>query len=398
MNKQLRIFWSSNSPWTYSGYGRQTFQTTPLIKKEGYEIALGNFFGLEGHPIPGVSLPGFENMVQYPKLGMPWGEDGCVMNAKDFGAHCCITLQDIWNMDMNTMNQVKNWIPIIPIDHDPPNPDTLERLKLAYRIVSITRHGENALREHGFSSTYIPHTVNTNLYQPLNQAECRKVINIPEDIYLVGLVGANKEVPPRKGFQEAVDAFVMFHEKHPKSALYLHVPLEWPGGFPLLQYCESKGLKDSLYYMNFYERQIKTEDKLLAMIYNAFDVLLEPSQSEGFGVPVIEAQSCGTPVIVNNFTSLPELVVPGKTGMVAKEYYRRWTNLRSYISHADTKDVYDHMETILRWDKEKTKKDCRQWIVDTYDTHTVFNKYWRPFLNKLENELVPDQVVTPLQV
>ena len=46
----------------------------------------------------------------------------------------------------------------------------------------------------------------------------------------------------------------------------------------------------------------------LVEIYNAADILLSPSLYEGFGITVLEAMACGTPVIASNVTSLPEVV------------------------------------------------------------------------------------------
>jgi glycosyltransferase involved in cell wall biosynthesis len=46
----------------------------------------------------------------------------------------------------------------------------------------------------------------------------------------------------------------------------------------------------------------------LVQIYNAADALLAPSLYEGFGLTVVEAMACGTPVITSNVSSLPEVV------------------------------------------------------------------------------------------
>ncbi|MCB0165364.1 MAG: glycosyltransferase family 4 protein, partial [Anaerolineae bacterium] len=64
-------------------------------------------------------------------------------------------------------------------------------------------------------------------------------------------------------------------------------------------------------------RQLNIEDKVitpgwvaeddLPLLYAAAQVFVYPSRYEGFGLPVLEAMACGTPVITSNAASLPEL-------------------------------------------------------------------------------------------
>jgi glycosyltransferase involved in cell wall biosynthesis len=55
-------------------------------------------------------------------------------------------------------------------------------------------------------------------------------------------------------------------------------------------------------------------DEDLARAYRSADVLAFPSWYEGFGIPLVEAMSAGTPVVVSDRTSLPEVV--GDAGIV----------------------------------------------------------------------------------
>jgi glycosyltransferase involved in cell wall biosynthesis len=55
-------------------------------------------------------------------------------------------------------------------------------------------------------------------------------------------------------------------------------------------------------------------DKDLPYLYNRAAVFIYPSLYEGFGLPVLEAMSCGTPVITSNLSSLPEIV--GRAGIL----------------------------------------------------------------------------------
>lgn len=56
------------------------------------------------------------------------------------------------------------------------------------------------------------------------------------------------------------------------------------------------------------------DDEDLPTIYSAASAFIYPSLYEGFGLPVLEAMSCGTPVVTSNLSSLPE--VAGDAGLL----------------------------------------------------------------------------------
>ena len=58
--------------------------------------------------------------------------------------------------------------------------------------------------------------------------------------------------------------------------------------------------------------RVPVED--LLHLYNAAQLLAQPSFYEGFGLPPLEAMACGTPVVVSNVSSLPEVV--GDAGLL----------------------------------------------------------------------------------
>lgn len=47
------------------------------------------------------------------------------------------------------------------------------------------------------------------------------------------------------------------------------------------------------------------EDNMIVDVYNSFDVFVMPSTWEGFGLPILEAQRCGVPVIIRRDASIP---------------------------------------------------------------------------------------------
>jgi glycosyltransferase involved in cell wall biosynthesis len=62
--------------------------------------------------------------------------------------------------------------------------------------------------------------------------------------------------------------------------------------------------------------QIREQDK--APLYSAATVFAFPSLYEGFGMPVLEAMACGTPVLTSNLSALPE--VAGDAGLLVDPY------------------------------------------------------------------------------
>ena len=82
-------------------------------------------------------------------------------------------------------------------------------------------------------------------------------------------------------------------------------PIVMVGGGPLTN-IENKLLTETLGENNFKLLNGISNDQL-NLIYNHALCLLYPSLYEGFGIPIVEAQRAGCPVITSNFSSLPEI-------------------------------------------------------------------------------------------
>lgn len=382
---KLRIMINANAPWANSGYGVQTELLTSRLIRDKYDVACVDFYGLEG----GIFEK--DGIRHYPKMGSAWGDDAIVMHGKAFKADVTFTLQDIWTMNPEWLKQVIRWIPILPVDHNPIPQQIFDRAKMAYRVITYSQFGHDELARKGLHSTYIPHAVDTDVFKNYgNKEEIRKEIKIPKDLFLFGMVAANKDNPPRKSFQYCIDAFKLFHDKYPNSGMFFHTILDQQGGFPIKQYWDFVGLPaDRIFFVQPYDFLYSIDRMSLAKIYNCFDVLLLPSLNEGFGVPLIEAQSCEVPVITNNWTAMPELVVDGKTGYIVKKNYKWYTGIGSYAALPDTDDIFNGMLTIYKKDRVEMGKAARAHILDKYDINKVYSEKWIPFLQMVEDEVYP---------
>lgn len=75
---------------------------------------------------------------------------------------------------------------------------------------------------------------------------------------------------------------------------------------------------------------VKEEEKV--PLYNLADIFLFPTEREGFGMVAAEAMACGIPVVASNVTSLPEVVINGRTGLLPRvNDHRLWVDAISRL-------------------------------------------------------------------
>jgi glycosyltransferase involved in cell wall biosynthesis len=173
--------------------------------------------------------------------------------------------------------------------------------------LAMSQHGQQAMQDRGIDCFYIPHALEKH-WKPSAPVDDpwpgRFVVTIPN---------ANKGVlPSRKAWGENILAFSVFAKRHPEALLYLHTEAKAQAGIDLVALTKACGIpKDQVQFADQYQHRIGVPDEVMARIYTRSDVLLSASAGEGFGLPVLEAQACGTRVIVSNFSAQPELVGDG---------------------------------------------------------------------------------------
>jgi len=385
--RDLRIIWNSNGFWTQSGYAVFSRDLLSRLVKDGWPVAMIAFWGLQGHKaiIDGITV--------YPAMAEGFGSDALVAHGLDWKANVIFTMQDMPTLNPGHLSQLKYFIPYFPVDKTPVPQPVLQNIRYAYKLLTFSQFGHDALQEAGFASTMIPEGTDINIFKPLsNKQELRKKYNIPPNAFHFTMVAANKENPPRKGFQEALEAYKMFLDKHPDSFLSIYIQQLDPGGFPIAAYAHHLGLDGKITVRNDYHTVFKWTSEDINEVYNTADVLLHPSQTEGFGLCICEAQSAGTPVVIQDCQSMPELIIEGRTGEKAKTAYKRYTNDLSFVNVADPNSVYSAMERQykrLKENPEQVAKDCRDNIVDNYNIDDIVKHTWISYLEGLQEELLP---------
>ena len=377
---KLSVLWNSNAPFAFSGYSTQTRDLLRRFKDK-LDIACLCFYGLEGGTVK------WEGIKCYPKMAQMYGTDALYFHQLDMQAECVVTFQDVWPMDVAFLRKLRNWIAYVPIDFDPCPTHIAERLKLAYRVVAISKFGQDALLKRGIRSKLILEAVDTKLFYPMDKHEARKELGIPQDIFLFGMVAVNKDNPPRKSFQHVLDAFTLFVKDHPQSGLYFQTLLAQEGGFDIMAYAEYLGISKYIYFPPPYQYMFKSGPDVVRTIYNTFDCTLLPSNSEGFGLPIIESQACGVPIIVNNWTSMPELVKDNETGYITKQGDKRWSPIGAYMVSPDRDSLREKMELAFTNGRDKLKDACRTFILNQFDLDKRVKEEWMPFWDEVKSDI-----------
>jgi glycosyltransferase involved in cell wall biosynthesis len=182
---------------------------------------------------------------------------------------------------------------------------TMTRLscRRARRVIAVSQAtADEIVRLLGVPEAHIdviPHGVEHDRFQPVPAVELhafRKKWDLPERFILY--LGT---LEPRKNILTLLEAYGL------TRAFRDAVPLVIAGGKgwyykEIFERVEKLGLIDAVRFPGF------VPDAEIPLWYNAATVFVYPSIYEGFGLPLLEAMACGTPVIGSTASSIPEVV------------------------------------------------------------------------------------------
>jgi glycosyltransferase involved in cell wall biosynthesis len=132
---------------------------------------------------------------------------------------------------------------------------------------------------------------------------------------------------PRKNLETLVRAYASLS---PELQARFRLVIVWTGPVHLAELprqVRALGLGERVQFLE------NISDADLVLLYNAATVFVFPSLCEGFGLPVLEAMACGTPVIAANNSSLPEVAGDAACLIAAED--------ASKLAHAITQIVTD---------------------------------------------------------
>ena len=250
-------------------------------------------------PLPDTPLIG--RHIQWParvrrlRADAYFGPTGA-LPLRDVGCPTVITVHDL------AIYRNPGWFPgRQPLSTRLVVPRSLSRADV---IVAVSNHTAQDVEDlFGVSPARIdvvPHGVSSS-FRPMSSEDlaiARARLNLPERFIL--FVGT---IEPRKNLATLLEAWAMLRDRPDLVIVgawgWLYEPIKERMGRlgPGVHHIQGLDPAD------------------LPAVYNLARVLAHPAWYEGFGLPPLEAMACGTPVVVSNSSSLPEVV--GEAGLIA---------------------------------------------------------------------------------
>jgi glycosyltransferase involved in cell wall biosynthesis len=316
-----------------------------------------------------------------------WAQDTLPGVYKHHKADVLITLMDAWVLDPSRLRgmNVAHWMPIDAAASPTgisPCLSSMDRRVLeggGGRPIAMSEFGREVLKGAGYPSPlYIPHGVDTAVFTPPEDREALRERLGLTGRFVIGINAANQD-PVRKAFAEQFAAFAMFHEKHPDAILVVHSRTETRQGVCLDRLAADLGIAESVVFGDQFAIAcglLGPPD--LAKWYGALDVLSNCSYGEGFGLAVLEAQACGTPVCVTAFSAMIELCGSG-WAVAGDPYFNRghnawWVRPSASSIAAAYENAYEEAASM--------REDARIFAL-RYDADRILAEYWIPALKEL---------------
>ncbi len=197
----------------------------------------------------------------------------------------------------------------------------------------------------------IPNPIDTNLFKPHNKEECRKELKLPLDKKLI-LFGAADISDPRKGARYLMEALHILDIRHPEIV----------NDVELVIFGKTKDMDLSKYPYKVHKMNFINNNDQMIKLYNTADAFILPSLQDNLPNTVMEAQSCGIPVVSFRVGGVPEMIDNNKNGFLTtmKDSDGLALSIHKALFHSNIKSI---------------KENARNSVEENYSNKVIAEKY-----------------------
>lgn len=441
-----RILLSNEASYLSTGFSTYGLEVMKRLHATGkYELAEYATYGDTSDPndrrweeIPWGFYPVKPNMhnpsqcEQYnSKVTNQFGEWRFEEVCCDFQADVIFGIRDWWMDEFLERSPFRPYyhLAIMPtVDSYPMDDAWLATYMSADGVFAYSDWGLNVLVEQGRGRVKTicsaPPGADIETLRPVaDKRQHKKQMNLPEDSLVVGTIMRNQM---RKLYPELIAGFARYLREAPaelarRTYLYLHCcypDVGWDiprlvkeaglGARTIFTYfCQKCGVAYPTFYMDAkaYCRSCHAHEatlpgsnqgvarSVLANIINFFDVYVQYANSEGFGLPMVEAAACGVPVMAVDYSAMSDVVRKLKGYPIKVLALRRECETGCFRAVPDEDDLVAKLVSFLSLpDSVRAKKgfDTRK-AVERHYTYDRTAKIWEDYFDGL---VLPDRATT----
>jgi glycosyltransferase involved in cell wall biosynthesis len=324
-----KILYMSDSPTITTGYGRVSKMLCDSFVEAGHTVIVVGW-GQDGD----ITTNSKYQIVPCDIGRDRFGEDIIAQLIRREKPDILFTLGDPWMTEYIPQLEERKavtWISYFPIDGYPIPPAWRNWIANADVPVVFSKFAKELIHKtFDLNTALIYHGVDTKTFKPMDKAEIKAGYNA-SDLFIIGTVARNQ---PRKNLPALIKAFSIFAKNKPDTVLYMHTQIR-DAGWNIDELVNTYGISDKAFTTSNFNAIKGISDIDLVKIYNLFDLFVLPTMAEGFGLPILEAQSCGIPVLVTDFSACSELVADRQGLVKVKDTIVLGRNIEQAIIDVD---------------------------------------------------------------
>lgn len=245
----------------------------------------------------------------------------------------------------------------------------------------------------------------------LDKKTHRQKYGLDPDALIIGMVSRNQA---RKLYPDLIESFSMFCEQNPQLSerAILYIQSSWPDiGYDLPRLLKKSGVSNKIFFtyicgkcglvasttfrdarcicprcggydMRLPSTHVGLDRKQLCEIYNLFDVFVQYSIAEGFGMSQVEAAACGVPVFTVNYSGMVDLIDKVNATPIKVQRFRTEHETGCLRAYPDNQDFVDKLVKYLSLPeplRNKRRMQTRELCVKNYNWDKTVAKWMEIF-------------------